>query len=73
MAEREGDPAVRWAIADLSAVALLTVKTDGWDDVDVTWVTPEELGRAALTLRRQGPPPVGRLHPGELRAPRERR
>ena len=52
MAEREGDPAVLRAVADLGAAALLTVKTDGWDDDDVAWVTPEELGRAALTLRR---------------------
>ena len=64
MAEREGDPAVLRAVADLGAAALLTAKTDGWGDEDVAWVTPEELGRAARTLRRavEGRhPAVGRI------------
>lgn len=64
MAEREGDPAVLRAVADLGAVALLTLKTDDWGDDDVAWVTPHELGRAALALRRavEGRhPAVGRI------------
>ncbi|HEY8601446.1 MAG TPA: hypothetical protein VIL85_23670 [Thermomicrobiales bacterium] len=52
MAEREDDVAVLQAVADLGASALLTAKTDGWADDDVTWATPRELAQAALALRR---------------------
>ena len=27
------------------------MKTDGWEDEDVTWVTPQQLRYAALTLK----------------------
>ena len=61
MAERDGDPAVADAIRRLNADAILTVKTDGWDDDDVTWVSPGELRDAALRLReavRAGAPEI---------------
>jgi hypothetical protein len=51
MAEREDDPRVRDAVARLKAHAILTYKTDGLDDEDVDWVTPEQLRLAALALR----------------------
>ena len=51
MAEREDDPAVTKAIRRLGAEAILTVKTDGWEDDDVTWVSPQELREAAARLR----------------------
>lgn len=51
MAERDGDPAVSDAIRRLDAEAILTVKTDGWDDDDVIWVRPQELRDAARRLR----------------------
>ena len=51
MAEREDDGAVLTAIRRLGAEAILTVKTDGWEDEDVTWVTPQQLRYAALTLK----------------------
>jgi hypothetical protein len=51
MAEREDDPAVVEAIRRLKAEAILTLKTDGWGDEDVTWVSPEELRDAASRLR----------------------
>ena len=51
MAERDGDPAVSDAIRRLKAEAILTVKTDGWEDDDVNWVSPEELRAAAVRLR----------------------
>jgi hypothetical protein len=61
MAERDGDAAVLEAIQRLQADAILTFKTDGWDDEDVTWVTPLELREAAARLRdavRAGAPEV---------------
>jgi hypothetical protein len=51
MAEREDDPPVLNAVASLKADAILTVKTDGWDDEDVAWVSPQQLRQAALALR----------------------
>jgi len=51
MAERDGDPQVLEAVRRLMAEAILTLKTDGWDDEDVTWVTPDELKTAAMRLR----------------------
>ena len=51
MAEREADDDVLNAVKTLKADAILTVKTDGWDDDDVNWVTPEELRASALRLR----------------------
>jgi hypothetical protein len=39
------------AVRRLNAEAIMTLKTDGWDDDDVTWVTPEELRTAAMRLR----------------------
>ena len=51
MAERDGDAQVLEAVKRLKAEAILTLKTDGWDDEDVTWVTPDELRAAAMRLR----------------------
>ena len=51
MANREEDPAVLAAIRRLSADAILSLKTDGWDDDDVTWVSPAQLRDAATKLR----------------------
>lgn len=51
MAERDGDPAVSAAIRRLGAEAILTVKTDGWEDDDVISVSPQGLRDAAGRLR----------------------
>jgi hypothetical protein len=51
MAEREEHGDVLEAVMQLNAEAIMTVKTDGWDDDDVNWVTPEELRTAAMRLR----------------------
>jgi hypothetical protein len=51
MAELEGNAQVLLAVKRLKADAILTMKTDGREDEDVTWVTPEQLRNAALTLR----------------------
>ena len=51
MAERDNDAQVLDAVKRLMAEAIMTVKTDGWDDEDVTWVTPDELRTAAMKLR----------------------
>jgi hypothetical protein len=51
MAERDGNARVLEAIRRLMAEAILTLKTDGWYDEDVTWVTPDELRTAATRLR----------------------
>src|SRR5207249_7905466 len=51
MAERDGDARVLEAVRRLMAEAILTLKTDGWGDEDVTWVTPDELRTAAMRLR----------------------
>src|ERR1051325_11256425 len=50
MAELEGDADVTAAIKKLDAEAILTCKTDGWDDEDVMWVSPEQLRDAATKL-----------------------
>jgi hypothetical protein len=51
MANREEDPAVFDAIRKLNAEAILSYKTDGWDDDDVSWVSPAQLRDAATKLR----------------------
>jgi hypothetical protein len=51
MAEREDEPEVLEAIKELNAGALLTYTTDGVDDEDVEWVTPNELREATKNLR----------------------
>ncbi len=51
VAERQDDPAVSAAIRKLNAEAILTVKTDGWDDDDVSWVSPQQLRDAIAQLR----------------------
>ena len=51
MAYREEEPAALDAIRKLNAEAILSLKTDGWDDDDVTWVTPAQLRDAATKLR----------------------
>jgi hypothetical protein len=50
MAELEGEPAVYDAIRRLGAEAILTCKTDGWSDEDVSWVSPQQLRDAAAKL-----------------------
>lgn len=50
MAEGE-DQAMQAAVRRLGAEAILTIKTDGWDDEDVNWVTPAQLRDAAQKLR----------------------
>ena len=52
MAEREEVPAVSNAIKNLSVEAILTYKTDGMDDEEVSWVTPDQLAGAAAKLRQ---------------------
>lgn len=51
MAEREDVPEVLEAIEKLNASALLTYTTDGVEDEEVDWVTPNELRDAARNLR----------------------
>jgi hypothetical protein len=51
MAEREDDLLVLTAIRKLNAEAILTCKTDGWDDDVVTWVSPQQLRDAVARLR----------------------
>ena len=51
MAEREDELEVQRIMVALGAGALLTAKTDGWDDGDVDWVTPQELYSAAIQLQ----------------------
>lgn len=50
MAELEGDAAVTAAIKKLDAEAILTCKTDGWEDEDIVWVSPQQLRAAATKL-----------------------
>ena len=51
MAVREETPGALDAIRNLEAQAILSLKTDGWDDEDVTWVTPQQMRDAAIKLR----------------------
>lgn len=51
MAQREENVGVDSAVRALGADALLTVKTDGWDDDDVDWITPAALRNAASAVR----------------------
>jgi hypothetical protein len=51
MAEREQYPDVLQSLKDLEVAPILTFTTDGIDDADVEWVTPEELRNAAKKLR----------------------
>ena len=51
MAEREDDSLVLTAIRKLKAEAVLTIKTDGWEDADVTWASPQQLREAVTRLR----------------------
>lgn len=51
MAVREETPGALDAIRKLGAGAILSLKTDGWDDEDVTWVTPQQMREAATKLR----------------------
>ena len=51
MAEREGEPPVTDAFRKLRADAIVTYKTDGMDDDDVSWVSPQQLRDAATRLR----------------------
>ena len=51
MAVREETPGAMDAIRKLGADAILSLKTDGWDDEDVTWVTPQQMREAATKLR----------------------
>ena len=50
MAEREDDPLVLTAIRKLNAEAILTIKTDDWEDDDVSWVSPQLLRDAVARL-----------------------
>jgi|KBSMisStandDraft_5_1062788.scaffolds.fasta_scaffold777058_1 hypothetical protein len=50
MAELENETAVGDAIRKLKAEAILTYKTDGMDDEDVSWVSPQQLRDAATRL-----------------------
>jgi hypothetical protein len=59
MAECDNEPAMAEAVRKLDAAPVLTFKTDGMEDEDVGWVTPQQLRDAALKLRdaiRRGAP-----------------
>jgi hypothetical protein len=51
IAEREEEPEVLQAIRRLNADAILTFTTEGVEDTDVQWVTPEQLREAVKRLR----------------------
>jgi hypothetical protein len=64
MAACEEEAAVHDAVRRLGADAILTFKTDGWDDEDVNWVTPLQLREAAERLReaiKAGSPDAGAI------------
>jgi hypothetical protein len=48
---RESAPNVLLAMRDLGVDAVCTLTTDGLDDAQVSWVSPEALKAAALRLR----------------------
>jgi hypothetical protein len=50
MANRYDDPAVVEALKALDVAALLSHRTEGMDDAEVDWVTPNELAAAAQRL-----------------------
>jgi hypothetical protein len=51
MAERESHPDVLAIMKRLGVAALLSYMTDGMEEDDVDWVSPDELIKAAQTLR----------------------
>jgi hypothetical protein len=51
MAERESEPEVKRTIVELGAAPILTFTTDGVDDSEVEWVTPQQLYLSALSLK----------------------
>ncbi len=51
MVERDDGGTVIAAIRKLKAEAILTCKTDGWEDDDVSWVSPQQLRDAVIGLR----------------------
>jgi hypothetical protein len=62
MVEQEANSALIDAIKKLNAEAILTYKTDGMDDEDVEWVSPQQLRDAATRLKeavRSGAPEAG--------------
>ena len=64
MAEYEGEPDVLDTFRRLGASALLTYKTDGMDDSDVEWVSPEQLHASSQIMQdavRQNLPGVERI------------
>jgi hypothetical protein len=64
MAEREKHQDVLKAMRELDVAPLLSFKTDGVEDGDVPWVSPDDLSRAALRLRNlvlAGDPKIKRI------------
>jgi hypothetical protein len=64
MAEYEDEPDVLDTFRRLGASALLTYKTDGVDDSDVEWVSPEQLREATQIMQdavRQNLPGIERI------------
>ena len=63
MAEREDGGTVLAAIRKLKAEAILTCKTDGWEDDDISWVSPQQLRDAVIGLREaiQSGTPAARI------------
>ena len=59
IAGRELEPAVDDALRTLKAEAILTFKTDGWDDDDVSWVSPQESDHKLGGKRRCDPDDAG--------------
>jgi len=51
MAEREKHLDVLKSMRQLDVAALLSFKTDGVEDGEVLWVSPDDLAKAALRLR----------------------
>ena len=64
MAEREKHRAVLKAMKKLDVAPLLSFKTDGVEDEEVPWVSPDDLAKAAHRLRDlvlAGDPKTGRI------------